>query len=183
MNEILTVVSRYTSFFDDKSCNSFVQWCIRRKINFMKAAVSRKRTRAEKEKIGFRILYIIKREFIDNVAESIAAYLPRYQEYIGNLHKEGHQVIGYARKSIGSEDEDTRIRLLQTMIEQLVKRPLVKKVFVSLSGKISTTQTNVSVFHFISSLYKNWFIDFVEFFTKEHTNCLFLSYIHVTLGR
>lgn len=53
MDETLAVVSRYTSFFNHKSCNSFAQWCIRRKINFMKAAVSRKRTKNEKEKIGF----------------------------------------------------------------------------------------------------------------------------------
>ncbi|EIE89466.1 hypothetical protein RO3G_14177 [Rhizopus delemar RA 99-880] len=52
MKEILAVVSGYTSFFDDKSCSVFVQWCIRRNINFMKAAVSRKRTKTKTEKIG-----------------------------------------------------------------------------------------------------------------------------------
>lgn len=64
MNEILAVVSRYTSFFDDKSCNSFVQWCIIRNVCFMKAAVPRKKTTAEEEKVGFRSLHVIKREFI-----------------------------------------------------------------------------------------------------------------------
>ncbi|ORX52439.1 hypothetical protein DM01DRAFT_1323617 [Hesseltinella vesiculosa] len=145
-NEILAVVSRYTSLFDDKSSNSFLQWCLRRKIKFTKATVSRKRAKGQKEKIGFRNVYAMKRELIDNVAESIATYLPRYQEYIGNLHKEGFQVIGYARKSIGKEDEDTRIRLLQNMVERLAKRSLVKKVFVSPSSsaseKISARDTN-----------------------------------------
>ncbi|KAL7308116.1 hypothetical protein PS15m_012010 [Mucor circinelloides] len=136
-HEILAVVSRYTSFFDDKSCNSFMQWCSRRKINFMNDAVSRKRTKNKNEKIGVRVVYVIKREFIDKVAESIAMYLPRYQEYIGNLQKKGYQVVGYARKSIGSEDEDTRIRLLQTMIERLVNRSSVKKIFVSLCSSLS----------------------------------------------
>ena len=63
-HEILAVVSRYTSSFEDKSCNSFVQWCIRRNVNFLKAAVSRERKNGKNEKIGFRVLYVIKQNFI-----------------------------------------------------------------------------------------------------------------------
>ncbi|KAI7861402.1 hypothetical protein BDF14DRAFT_1701557, partial [Spinellus fusiger] len=50
--EILAVLSRYTSTFEDKSCNSFVQWCLKRKVNFLQAAVSRKRVDSQNKKIG-----------------------------------------------------------------------------------------------------------------------------------
>lgn len=45
--------------------------------------------------------------------------------------------MGYARKSIGNEDEDIRIRLLQNMVDRLMERSLVSKVFVSPCSSVS----------------------------------------------
>ena len=63
--------------------------------------------------------------------------MPRYQGYIENLQKEGYQVVGYARKSVGNEDDDTRMRLLQTMVDRLAKRSLVNRIFVSPCSSLS----------------------------------------------
>lgn len=45
--------------------------------------------------------------------------------------------MGYARKSIGKEDDDTRVRLLQEMVKKLMERSLVNKVFVSPRSSVS----------------------------------------------
>ncbi|KAI9028357.1 hypothetical protein CLU79DRAFT_697136, partial [Phycomyces nitens] len=68
MDEILAVVSQCTCFFDDKLYNSLVQLCIRRNIHLMKTVVSRKRTKTKNEKIGFRVLYVIKHKYIKKIA-------------------------------------------------------------------------------------------------------------------
>lgn len=51
------------------------------------------------------------------------------------MKKEGYNFIGYARKSYGNEDNDTRIRLLKMMCENLKERSLVDNVFVSITSK------------------------------------------------
>ncbi|KAI8328574.1 hypothetical protein BC941DRAFT_363650, partial [Chlamydoabsidia padenii] len=45
----------------------------------------------------------IKRHYIDNAANKITNYFPRYRDHIKVLKKEGYTIIGYIRKSPGSE--------------------------------------------------------------------------------
>ncbi|KAI8146199.1 hypothetical protein BJV82DRAFT_705469, partial [Fennellomyces sp. T-0311] len=42
-----------------------------------------------------------------------------------------YEVIGYARKSTTSDTENTRVSLLQLMVNKLIYRGLAEKVFVS----------------------------------------------------
>ncbi|KAI9484344.1 hypothetical protein BDB00DRAFT_775101 [Zychaea mexicana] len=72
---------------------------------------------------------------LDNVAESIAELLPKHQAYIHNLKSNGFTVVGYARKSPGTEDIATRLQLLQKMVGRLFKVSLTDKAFVSYSTK------------------------------------------------
>lgn len=58
-------------------------------------------------------------------------------QYINNLKHEGHTIVGYVRKSPGSETNETRIRLWQTMIERLKNRSSVNEVFGSPCSKAS----------------------------------------------
>lgn len=59
--------------------------------------------------------------------------MPKYQQYIEELKKEGCFIVGYVRKSKQEIDVDNRIRLLQLMVDRLHSRSLVDKVFVSVS--------------------------------------------------
>jgi hypothetical protein len=63
--------------------------------------------------------------------------LPAYHAFLEKLKMEGYEIIGYARKSLGPEDSDTRARLLQSMIDKLKERSLTSKVFVSTSSSAS----------------------------------------------
>ncbi|KAI7875701.1 hypothetical protein K492DRAFT_136204, partial [Lichtheimia hyalospora FSU 10163] len=49
----------------------------------------------------------------------------------------GFPIIGYARKSPGSEKKDTRIALLSTMMNLSRSRSMVDKVFISLCSRTS----------------------------------------------
>ncbi|KAI8092442.1 uncharacterized protein B0P05DRAFT_462153, partial [Gilbertella persicaria] len=59
--------------------------------------------------------------------------LPRHYESIRNLKENGHEIIGYIRKSTGEKDDNTCIRLLNQMSANIKERPLVTKVFASVS--------------------------------------------------
>lgn len=52
---------------------------------------------------------------------------------IKSLKKDGHHIIGYARKSKGKEPEETRVKLLRLMSDCLRSRSLVDRIFVSYS--------------------------------------------------
>ncbi|ORZ11522.1 hypothetical protein BCR42DRAFT_454040 [Absidia repens] len=71
--------------------------------------------------------------FLGYVAESICELLPKHQAFIRNLKSSGFTVVGYARKSLGTEDIATRLRLLQKMVDRLFKVSLTDKAFVSYS--------------------------------------------------
>ncbi|KAI7895915.1 uncharacterized protein EV154DRAFT_494181 [Mucor mucedo] len=83
------------------------------------------------ERIRYRKLYVVKDEYIADIANGIREDIPKFQQYVGNLKADGYEVIGYVRKSHGDEDKDTRIRLLQTMMDKMLERLLVDKIFVS----------------------------------------------------
>jgi hypothetical protein len=50
--------------------------------------------------------------------------------------------VGYARKSPGTEDTATRLRLLQKMVDRLFKVSLTDKAFVSYSTKAADSITS-----------------------------------------
>ncbi|KAI7872175.1 hypothetical protein BDF14DRAFT_1877989 [Spinellus fusiger] len=76
--------------------------------------------------ISVRPLYILKEE-----------YIVQYQTQIRELKKQGFSIIGYARKSVRSEDHETRIKLLRLMYRRLKERSMVDRVFVSYSSQAS----------------------------------------------
>lgn len=72
------------------------------------------------------------------MVESITKYLPKYQRSIKKLIEEGYEIVGSARKSPSDEDEDTRIRLLQDMINNLTERSFAKRIYISANSRSST---------------------------------------------
>ncbi|KAI7907298.1 uncharacterized protein BX663DRAFT_426788, partial [Cokeromyces recurvatus] len=65
---------------------------------------------------------------LEGIVETIATFIPRYQNYINSLKKQGRTIIGYARKSIGSNDEQNRKILLNSMVQCLKERSLCDMV-------------------------------------------------------
>ncbi|KAI8644025.1 hypothetical protein BD408DRAFT_320641, partial [Parasitella parasitica] len=56
---------------------------------------------------------------LDDIANGIREDTPKFQQYVNNLKSNGYEVIGYVRTSYGNEDKDTRIRLLQSMMDKV----------------------------------------------------------------
>lgn len=50
------------------------------------------------------------------------------------MKEKGYEIIGYARKSPSDDDIETRLKLLQQMINNLRDRSFVDKVYVSISS-------------------------------------------------
>lgn len=69
---------------------------------------------------------------------SICEYLSNYQQTLKNLQNEEIEIIGYARKSPSPEDQETRVRLLNSMINNLRSRSLATRVYVSACSRSST---------------------------------------------
>lgn len=132
-----------------KSEMAFASWCYTRKVNYISMPFIRKRRRGSN--IRFRKLYVMKDEFrgstllefprkiitysllIDGIIKSITTSIPRYQHYIGSLKNQGCRIIGYARKSIKTNNDNNRKNLLNSMVECLKNRSLCDMVFVSWS--------------------------------------------------
>ncbi|KAI8079892.1 uncharacterized protein BX664DRAFT_303026 [Halteromyces radiatus] len=132
MHGIMEILSRYTTKFDEKSNIAFARWCTQAKVSLLNAEVTRKTGKGSfGSKIRYRTVFVLKDELIDDVVKAIKDYIPNYQAHIKNLKEDGFQIIGYCRKSRTNEDDDTRLRLLQDMINRLKQRSLVDKVFVS----------------------------------------------------
>lgn len=49
---------------------------------------------------------------LEGVVKSITTSIPRYQNHISSLEKQGCTITGYARNSAGRNDEENRKRLL-----------------------------------------------------------------------
>jgi hypothetical protein len=79
---------------------------------------------------------------IDWIVKSITNYLANYQTTLKELVRNKYEIIGYARKPPTKDDEQSKIRLLTAMINNLEKRSFVDKVFVSPSAYASATFTN-----------------------------------------
>jgi hypothetical protein len=67
----------------------------------------------------------------DDVVNKIVNVLPQYQECIKSWKREGYTIVGYARKSKGKVDDETRIKLLNLMCQRLKARSSIDKIFVS----------------------------------------------------
>ncbi|KAI8067027.1 uncharacterized protein B0P05DRAFT_208143 [Gilbertella persicaria] len=85
---------------------------------------------------------------LEGVVKSITTSIPRYQNHISSLKKQGCTIIGYARKSTGRNDEENRKRLLNSMVQCLKERSLCDTVFVSWScsaaANIASRDMNVN---------------------------------------
>ncbi|KAI9480715.1 MAG: hypothetical protein EXX96DRAFT_481645, partial [Benjaminiella poitrasii] len=57
------------------------------------------------------------------------------QNNINALKNDGYKVVGYVRKSLGNESNETRLRLLRLMRDCLKGRSLVESILVSFSSK------------------------------------------------
>ncbi|KAI8977281.1 hypothetical protein BDF20DRAFT_873977 [Mycotypha africana] len=119
---------KYTDLFDGKSVHAFGKWCAN-KVDF--AAAQSKRKRSSSETISVRPLFVLKEQYIDDIAQKVQDYLPQYQLFIETLKKERYQIVGYARKSKTKGNDESRIHLLQQMGRRLKERSLVDKIFVS----------------------------------------------------
>lgn len=67
--------------------------------------------------------------FLDNVINAIKTHIPHYQMYIKSLKEQNFTVVGYARKSPGSENEENRNILLNRIVKFLKKRSLCDIIF------------------------------------------------------
>ncbi|KAI7851507.1 hypothetical protein BDC45DRAFT_571992 [Circinella umbellata] len=78
----------------------------------------------------------------DDLLLAICDYLPKYKASISNLKENGYEIIGYARKSPSSEiNMETRLKLLQRMIDNLRDRSVVDKTYVSVSYMLEYLQS------------------------------------------
>ncbi|KAG0806776.1 hypothetical protein G6F16_010999 [Rhizopus arrhizus] len=109
--EVYESVISKTDCMSKKSEVAFATWCSRRKVNFIGVPFTRKRSRETNKRC--RKLYVMKNEFREGIIETIATSIPRYQNYINSLKKQGRTIIG--------------------MVQCLKERSLCDMVFVSWS--------------------------------------------------
>ncbi|KAI7896737.1 uncharacterized protein EV154DRAFT_490691 [Mucor mucedo] len=129
--EVYESVISKAEFMSKKSEIGFASWCSKRKVNFIGMPHTRKRRRGLN--LRFRTLYVMKHEFRENIIKSITTAIPHYQNHISSLKKQGYSIIGYARKSVGFNNDNNRKSLLNGMVQCLKERSLCDKVFVSCS--------------------------------------------------
>lgn len=68
---------------------------------------------------------------------SITDYLPNYQQSLKTLQNDDFEIIGYARKSPTTENLDTRVKLLESMINNLRSRSFATRIYVSACSRAS----------------------------------------------
>ncbi|ORX52664.1 hypothetical protein DM01DRAFT_1306345 [Hesseltinella vesiculosa] len=136
MKQVLNTVWNYCDLFDKKTLYSFGKWCSDQKLDFLLASTKRK-SLGNDESIRARPLYVMKAEYLDDIATKLVQYLPQYQNYIRALKDDGYTLIGYIRKSPGPESTETRVNLLRSMCKSLEGRSLVDFVFASYSCRAS----------------------------------------------
>lgn len=73
--------------------------------------------------------------------DSIANYLPRYQNSPKTLARDGMELVGYARKSPTDDNIENNTRLIQSMVGNLRERSFATRVYVSISSWASTPFT------------------------------------------
>lgn len=76
--------------------------------------------------------------FVDELVDSITNYLPRYQDSLKALARDGVELVGYARKSPTDNNIENNTRLIQSMVGNLKERSFATRVYVSISSWAST---------------------------------------------
>lgn len=76
--------------------------------------------------------------FVDELVDSITNYLPRYQDSLQTLARDGTELVGYARKSPIDDNIENNTRLIQSMVGNLRKRSFATRVYASISSWAST---------------------------------------------
>ncbi|CEP08393.1 hypothetical protein [Parasitella parasitica] len=131
-----------TECMNKKSEVAFATWCSKTKVSYLGEPFTRKRSTGSNKR--YRRLYVMKNEFRENAVKSIITSIPRYQNYISSLKKQGCTIIGYA----GHNNEEYRKRLLNSMVQCLKERSLCDAVSVSWScsaaSNIASRDMNVN---------------------------------------
>ncbi|KAG2206319.1 hypothetical protein INT47_007333 [Mucor saturninus] len=101
-------------------------------------------------KIRYRSLWVLKSIHRESIARETLNVRATHQARLYKLISEGCKIIGYVRKLPGKESITTRLRLLESMVDKLVKASSVEMVFGSYSSasdeifvKRDTTKTTV----------------------------------------
>ncbi|OAD67336.1 hypothetical protein PHYBLDRAFT_174376 [Phycomyces blakesleeanus NRRL 1555(-)] len=81
----------------------------------------------------------LSRQAVHGLVNSICTPLPKYQESLKTIKKNGYEILGYARKSPTGEDAPSRTRLLKSMVSNLKERSFATKIFVLPSSWASST--------------------------------------------
>ncbi|KAG1150794.1 hypothetical protein G6F37_003320 [Rhizopus arrhizus] len=91
-------------------------------------ATSKRKMNEAGPKVATRLLYTLKSKFVEAALEDIVMLLPRYQDSLKKMKENGHEIVGYARKSKSEKDDIKRICLLNLMVEKLKTRSLADRV-------------------------------------------------------
>ncbi|KAF7720561.1 hypothetical protein EC973_007491 [Apophysomyces ossiformis] len=134
MKEIYSEIALITDLFDDKSVKSFSTWCGMAKLDFVSVEPQRKYQKNEQTKTRCRLLWVLKKERRESIANKVLNVGRAHKARIEDLKKDGYQVLGYVRKSPGKEDASTRFRLLASMVDRLINGSSVDMVFASYSS-------------------------------------------------
>ncbi|KAI7900806.1 uncharacterized protein BX663DRAFT_574324, partial [Cokeromyces recurvatus] len=108
---------------------------------------------------------------IDSVVKNSIEVLPKHHQIINEIKKEGYQVIGYCRKSVGNTEN--RVSCLQRMIDILYKKSLVGKVLST--AKQMFPKRDVRDVNQILSQLNNAHgstVDFLEFLNNSPKICV-----------
>ncbi|KAG1445797.1 hypothetical protein G6F56_009789 [Rhizopus delemar] len=129
--DILSTIWKYSHIFDKKTPLGFSQWMNSQNVDLTLTESERKTVKTEgtEMKLRSRQLFVLDDKYHDFVINDIIKVLPNHRKTINDMKKEGYQIIGYCRKSLG--DTKNRVLCLQRMVDVLYKRSLVDKVFVS----------------------------------------------------
>lgn len=130
--EIFETIKLYTSLFNQRTAQAFAKWCSIHSVSFLIAKPDRNSNSRKRQ------LYILEDIYYDSLLEEICSCLPRYKASILNLKKNDYEIIGYVRKSPSDVDPERRLKLLQKMVDNLLDRSLVDKVYVSVSSPASS---------------------------------------------
>ncbi|CAO3619487.1 unnamed protein product [Cunninghamella echinulata] len=139
LKKLFINVLKYSTCFENKTLNSFASFCGKNNLNFMKND-NTKKSRININGSYSRIwnVFVLNQELHSQIVNNIVKYSEIYHSFINDQKSLGVEIIGYARKSPGSEETSVREKLLNKMVEKLKMRSLVEKVFVSPSSNSST---------------------------------------------
>ncbi|KAG0937917.1 hypothetical protein G6F29_008452 [Rhizopus arrhizus] len=111
INSVYLPCDPYSNLFDEKNTSSLGRWLKSSKASLLDAPDTKRvivTDSGESENVRFRDLFVIKDKFIVDTLKNITTYMHDYQQYIKSLKEQNFCIIGYARKSNGSEKEEVR---------------------------------------------------------------------------